>query len=85
MSLTALWMAVEKGCLKLEKGVFFFVLFLPPRNSTTPVNRLCLVLQLSLIHLNVNKLQYQTQPLDTSGSVAGKRNSIFKQPLKLLL
>lgn len=55
------------------------------KNSTTPVYRLCVVLQLNLIHFNGTKLPYQTQPMDRCGAVSGKKQPCFpnaEQPLK---
>lgn len=62
-SLIFIFLYILKG---LTKQIYFCYW-----NSATPVHRLCVVLQLKLLHLNRTALQYQTRPVDMSGAVPG--------------
>lgn len=47
------------------------------RHSTLVVQELCLVLQLGIIKVNGAQLQFQTQPMDKSGTVSRKKKTFF--------
>lgn len=56
------------------------ILMLSSTNSTTPIHRFCVVLQLSHIHFRGTALQHQTQPIDRCDTVFGRKPPCFTNP-----